>query len=61
MNNLDLRGIIWSFFRKKICHSCYQDCYSIKENYVEYHNFTNCYHCFRKNFLGNKITIFDFK
>ena len=30
MNNPDLRGIIWSFLRKKICHSCKKDCYYIK-------------------------------
>ena len=61
MNNSDLRGIIWSFLRKKICHSCKKDCYYIKEKYVEYYKFTNCYPCFRKHFLGDKINMFDFK
>ncbi len=61
MNNNDLRRIIWSFLKKKICHNCRMDCYSIKEKYVEYYSFTNCYSCFRKHFLGDKINLFNYE
>lgn len=61
MNNPDLRGIIFSFFRDKHykkCHKCKKTCQWNKEtkvcNYISWTNFINCHDCFKKGFVGNQ-------
>ena len=62
MNNPDLRGIIFSFFRDKYykkCNKCNKQCrlnkYKTIHKYVSWTGFTNCHECFSKGFLGDRI------
>ena len=58
MNNPDLRGIIFSFFRTKAYKQC-QECKrvimwnqkKIILKYVEWHNFISCNDCYKYNFF----------
>ena len=63
MNNPDLRGIIFSFFRDKdyrTCMKCGVVCIwkKGKDNikYVSWSTFINCHICFYKGFLGHVKT-----
>ena len=62
MNNPDLRGIIFSFFRDKyynICNNCKKPCRvsktRIKNKYVSWIGLINCHECFRNGYIGNRI------
>ena len=60
MNNPDLRGVIFSFFRSKNYAKCMKCGIVCRDNlgnqyrsFVKWSNFTNCYCCFYKGFLGH--------
>ncbi len=58
MNNNDLRGIIFSFFRTKPHKQC-QNCKvvimwnqkKILHKFIEWNNFINCNECYKFNFF----------
>ena len=59
MNNPDLRGVIFSYFRTKAykqCKACKIVCRwnenSFNNPYVEWDSFINCHNCFKTNFLS---------
>ena len=58
MNNNDLRGVIFSYFRTKAyreCDKCNKVlCWNkgeIANEHVHWGNFSRCYECFRNNFF----------
>ena len=60
MNNPDLRGVIFSFFKNKNYAKCMKCGIVCRDNlgnqhrsFVKWSNFTNCYCCFYKGFLGH--------
>ena len=60
MNNPDLRGIIFSYFRGKdymVCMKCKKVCrWRIgldDRKYVHWNRYVNCHNCFYKGFLGH--------
>ena len=62
MNNYDLRGEIFSFFRTeayKQCLNCNIVCKwnenSYNNPYIEWNNYISCHKCFRQQFLGNLV------
>lgn len=62
MNNPDLRGIIFSFFKTKYynrCNNCKKPCRiskdRIENKYVSWAGFVNCHECFKDGFIGNRI------
>ena len=60
MNNPDLRGVIFSFFRNKNYAKCMKCGIVCRDNYgkqvckfIKWSRFTNCHFCFYQGFLGH--------